>query len=132
MARFQAQTTPQLEQILSYLSERLGVSSNKKADLLREMAMLSYWMVYQAERGYTIQAQKGDESQRLEHPLLHQLREVAQEDDAHVTITLSNEEAKRLEELLDNEQEPLPTLKGILERIAQDERRPPTLHWNDE
>lgn len=130
MARFQAQTTPQLEHILDYLSEKLGLPSNKKAELLRELASLSYWMVYQAEHGYMVQAQKGDDIQRLDHPLLHQLTETAEHDEQGVTITLSAQEAQRLSEVLDGKLNVTPALQGIIERVAQKKRHAPQLRWD--
>lgn len=131
MARFQAKTTPQLEQMLEYLGDRLGLPTNKKADLLREIATLSYWIVYQAENGFTIQAQKGGETQRLEHHLLHQLSEQAQESEGQVKIALSEEEVQRLADVLDGELHLTPALQGVLQRIAGKKRKPPKLHWNE-
>jgi len=129
VSEFHIKMTPQLEHMLEYISERLGIASHNQAELLRELATLGYWVVFQSENGFTIQAQKGDEVQRLEHHLLHQLLQQAEEREEHVRITLLSDEVERLEKMMHEPIALAPALDGVLRRISRRERTLPTLQW---
>jgi hypothetical protein len=130
MPRFQAQTNPVLDQELEDLRQRLGLRSNQRADLLRELAALAGWVVRQAQRGRSIEARRGREVEELDSALLERLRR-KQERQLGSALRLDDEEVQRLAEILDRGYAPTPALRKALSRLGSARRRPPRLRWKD-
>ncbi len=128
MSRFQAQTNAVLDQELEELRQRLGLAPSQKADLLREVASLAAWVVRQAEAGRSVEARRGTEVETLTHPVIERLR-AGHETSVVPHVTLSDAEVKRLARILDRGFEPTPTLRAVLQRLANPKRRPPKLRW---
>jgi hypothetical protein len=130
MSRFQAQTTARLDEELADLSERLGLRENQRADLLRELAELSSWVIRQAEAGRRIEARRGREVETLRNPAVERLRQKRAESVVG-RIELTDAEVERLAEILDRGFSPSPDLRQALSRLAASKRRPPRLQWKD-
>lgn len=130
MPRFQAKTNAVLDQELEDLRQRLGLRSNQRADLLRELAALAGWCVRQAEKGRRIEARRGREVEALESSLFERLRH-KQEQQFGSPIQLGDEEVQRLAAILDRGYTPTPALRKALSRLASARRRPPKLRWED-
>lgn len=130
MSRFQAQTSARLDEELTDLSRRLGLRENQKADLLRELAQLAAWVIRQAEAGRQIEARRGRDVETLDNPALERLRRRRTEGVAG-RIDLTDAEVERLAEIFDRGFAPTPALREALSRLADPERRPPRLHWNE-
>jgi hypothetical protein len=130
MARFQAQTTPILDEELSDLRERLGLRENQKADLLREIAALAAWVIRQAEAGRRIEARRGRDVEILRSPAIERLSRKRGEGLVG-RIELTDAEVERLAEILDRGFTPTPALRRALSRLADPKRRPPRLHWKE-
>ncbi len=111
MARFQAITTPILDQELDRLREEMGLRENQKAELLRELVAIAAWVVDQAAAGRTVQAVGDDGVEPLRHP-------VAMPRGQPQRIVLRAEEADRLEEILNTppSEEWVAEMKRILAR----------------
>lgn len=132
MARFQAQTSAVLEDELEDLRQHLGFRTNQKADLLHELTTLAAWVVRQAAEGRSIVARGDDGTSELDHPAVVRLRRVHEQHGLPGTrIALSDDEAARLADMLDGGFRPPAALRDSLRRIADPERRPPTLSWPD-
>ncbi|HSS75876.1 MAG TPA: hypothetical protein VLV54_03945 [Thermoanaerobaculia bacterium] len=130
MSRFQAQTTATLDEELHHLRERLGLRENQSADLLRELAELSSWVIRQAEAGRRIEARRGREVETLRSPVVERLHRKRDESVVE-RIELSDSEVERLAEILNRGFSPPPALRKALSRLAEPTRRPPQLHWKD-
>jgi hypothetical protein len=130
MSRFQAQTTATLDEELDDLRERLGLRENQSADLLRELAELSSWVIRQAEAGRRIEARRGREVETLRSPVVERLHR-KRDESAVGRIQLSDAEVERLAEILDRGFSPPPALRKALSRLAEPKRRQPQLHWKD-
>jgi len=130
MSRFQAQTTASLDEELADLRERLGLRENQRADLLRELAGLSSWVIRQAEAGRRIEARRGREVETLRSPAVERLRRKRAESVVG-RIELTDAEVERLAEILDRGFSPSPALRQALSRLAVSKRRPPRLRWKD-
>jgi hypothetical protein len=128
MSRFQALTNAVLDAELDLLRERLGLESNQKAELLREMAALAGWVARQAEQGRTIEARRDGDVEPLVHPALERLR-TASEQPVGTRLTLSDAEVRRLAAALDSGFDPPPALRATLANLARADRRPPALSW---
>ncbi len=128
MSRFQAQTNAVLTLELDHLQAELGLRLHQKADLLRELAAITSWVVQQSAQGRQVQASGDDGVHILQHPTLERLRDNARE--SH-ELRLSDEESRRLSELMEREFELPPALKEALRRIASEDRRPPEIVWPD-
>jgi hypothetical protein len=129
MSRFQAQTNAVLDQELEDLRRRLGLRSNQRADLLRELAALASWVVRQAEEGRRIEARRGSEVETLDSSLLRRLR-LKREQHVDGFLQLSDEEVRRLAAILERGYSPTPALRKALSRLGSVRRRPPKLRWD--
>ncbi len=130
MSRFQAQTSALLDEELTDLRRRLGLRESQKAELLRELAELASWVIRQAEAGRQIEARQGRDIEILRSSALDQLRR-RQTESVAGRIDLTATEVERLAEILDRGFSPTPALREALSRLADPERRPPPLHWNE-
>ncbi len=132
MARFQAQTNVVLEQEIEDLRRRLGLRTNQKADLLRELTALAGWVVRQAVEGRTIEARGEDGLLQLEHPVVERLRRQYRQSSASASrLELSDDETRRLADILDRRFDPPLALLETLRRLTNPERQAPDLTWND-
>jgi hypothetical protein len=122
MARFQALTSPVLESELERLRKEMGLRDNQKAELLREITTLASWVVGQARAGRVIEARGPDGVEVLRHPAVDARGVLGR-------IALAPDEADRLEALLDSDAGLSPEVQATLRRLADPERRPPTLRW---
>jgi len=130
MSRFQALTTPNLDEELSDLRERLGLRENQKADLLREIAALAAWVIRQAEAGRRIEARRGQDVETLQSPAIERLSRQHAEGPLR-RIDLTEAEAGQLAEILERGFAPTPALRKALSRLADAKRRTPRLHWKE-
>jgi hypothetical protein len=128
MSRFQALTNNLLDAELEMLRDRLGLDPGQKADLLREVAALAAWVVRHAEQGQSIEARHGKHVEPLIHPALERLR-ARKRRPAGATLTLSEEETRKLAAVLDRGFDPPPGLRAALAHLATSARRPPKLRW---
>ena len=119
MSRFQAVTSPLLDQELSWLGQEMGLRESQKAELLRELGAITAWVLRQARLGRTIEARGPDGVEVLHHPALEAVDEVS--------IRLSPAEAERLLSILDSP--PPPALQETLRRISDPDRKPPRVVW---
>lgn len=132
MARFQAQTNAVLNSELEELRRRLGLRSNQKADLLRELTALASWVVRQTIAGRAILARGDDGVQELDHPVIERLSRLREQADGLMPrLELSAEETRRLAEILDRGFDPPPALLESLRRLADPDRKAPELIWAD-
>ncbi|MCP4660328.1 MAG: hypothetical protein GY856_33420 [bacterium] len=132
MARFQAQTNAVLGEELEELRRCLGLRSNQKADLLRELTGLASWVVHQAIEGRAVIARGEDGVRELVHPVIERLRQLRSQGSATITrLHLSDEETRRLAEILDHGFDPQAALVESLKRLADPGRKAPDLTWND-
>lgn len=132
MSRFQAQTNAVLDDELEELRRRLGLRSNQKADLLRELTALASWVIRQAAQGRAVLARSGDEVRELEHPVIDRVRRLHDPAGAApARLALDDEEVRRLAEVLDRGFDPPQALLECLSRLAEPERRAPELTWTD-
>lgn len=130
MARFQAQTNAVLDEELEDLRRCLGLRSNQKAELLRELTALASWVVHQAIEGRAVVARGEDGVRELVHPAIERLRQLREQDTGPVTrLALSAEETRRLAEILDRDFDPPPALLESLKRLADPGRKAPELTW---
>lgn len=128
MTRFQALTNTVLDEELEMLRDRLGLATNQKADLLREVSSLAAWVVRQAEQGRTIEARRGDEVEELTHPAVERVR-AERAKAVGTTLRLSDEEVRNLAAVLDRGFNPPPALRAVLARLASPKRHAPKLRW---
>lgn len=128
MTRFQAQINAVLDEELDAIRERLGLEPSQKADLLREVTAIAGWVLQQAGSGRAVEARRGGEVVRLEHPAVERLRR-EQETVALPRLALSDEEARRLAAVLEAPLAPTSALRESLARLADPGRRPPRLRW---
>ena len=126
MSRFQAQTNAVLELELNRIQAEFGLRNNQKADLLRELSAIASWVIQQSIDGRQVQAKGEDGVQTLQHPILDRLRQSAQQPHE---LKLSEEEVKRLSNLMSGDFEMTSQLKESLRRISSDDRIPPQLIW---
>jgi len=126
MSRFQAQTNAVLELELNRIQAEFGLRNNQKADLLRELSAIASWVIQQSIDGRQVQAKGEDGVQTLQHPILDRLRQSAQQPHE---LKLSEEEVKRLSNLMSGDFEMTSQLKESLRRISSDDRTPPQLIW---
>ena len=132
MARFQAQTNAVLNDELEELRLRLGLRSNQRADLLRELTALASWVVHQAVEGRAVVARGEDGVRELVHPVIERLRRLREQGAAAMPrLDLSAEETRRLAEILDRGFDPPPALLESLGRLADPDRKAPELVWAD-
>ncbi len=132
MSRFQAQTNAVLSDELEELRRRLGLRSNQKADLLRELTALASWVVRQAVEGRAVLARGEDGVRELVHPVIERLRRFSeQKADPMPRLDLSAEETRRLAEILDRGFDPPAALRQSLNRLADPQRKAPELVWTD-
>jgi hypothetical protein len=128
MSRFQALTNGVLDTELDLLRQRLGLASNQKAELLREIAAIAGWVMRQAEQGRTIEARRGEDVQPLIHPALERLRPPL-EQPLGDRLMLNDAEVQRLAATLERGFDPPAALRAALANLAQSTRLPPPLHW---
>lgn len=121
MARFQAQIDPITEGELEFLRKRLGLPQNQKAHLLREVAALASWCVRLADAGERSLPVSSN-------PVLEGLSPPRQDPRR---LTLSMEEATKLQEILDAPFAPPPGLERALASLLSAQRRPPSILWNE-
>jgi len=132
MARFQAKTNAVLDAELEGLRRQLGLRTNQKADLLRELTALAAWVIRQATEGRTVLARGADDVRELEHPIIERLRQRHEQATALPTrLELDDDEIRRLAEILDRGFDPPPALIACLRRLADPERKAPALTWSD-
>ncbi len=133
MSRFQAQTNAIVSQELEELQRRLGLRSNQKADLLRELTALASWVGRQAIEGRAVLARGADGVQKLEHPVIERLSRLREQRAEQVPrLDLSVEETRRLAEILDRGFDPPAALLESLKRLADPGRKAPELTWADD
>ncbi len=128
MSRFQALTNVVLDTELDLLRQRLGLASNQKAELLREIAAIAGWVMRQAEQGRTIEARRGEDVEPLVHPALERLRPPL-EQPLGDRLMLNDAEVQRLAATLERGFDPPGALRAALANLAQSTRLPPLLHW---
>ncbi len=126
MSRFQAQTSAVIDEELSELREQLGLRDDQKAVLLSEVTSLAAWVVRQTLAGRAIEARGDDGVVRLDHPALDRLQRRA---DRVPSVLLTDAEAARLAELMDQPFAPPPALRTLLERLADPTRQAPEIRW---
>ena len=132
MSRFQAKTNAVLDAELEGLRRQLGLRTNQKADLLRELTALAAWVVRQATEGRAVVARGEDDVRELEHPVIERLRRRHERATALPTrLELDDEETRRLADILDRGFDPPPALIVCLRRLADPEREAPELTWAD-
>ena len=132
MARFQAQTNAVLGEELEELRRCLGLRSNQKADLLKELTGLASWVIRQAIAGRAIVARGEDGTRELVHPVIERLRQLHAEGSGPISrLDLNAEETRRLAEILDHGFDPPAELLVTLSRLADPARKPPHLTWAD-
>jgi hypothetical protein len=130
MSRFQAQTNAVLSDELEELRCRLGLRSNQKADLLRELTELASWVVRQALEGRAVLSRDEDGVRELVHPVIERLSRLSEQGAAPMArLALSAEETRRLGEILDRGFDPPPALLECLKRLADPQRKAPELRW---
>ncbi|MBU0550464.1 hypothetical protein KJ940_03110 [Myxococcota bacterium] len=110
------------------LQHELGLRSNQKAELLRELTTLAAWIVRQAAEGRAILARDEESTHVLDLPVLDKIRDRGR---APGGLQLSDEEVKSLVEIMDRAFEPTPALKRALENLGSPNRQPPILAWSD-
>ena len=132
MSRFQAQTNAVLDEELEDLRRRLGLRTNQKADLLRELTALGGWVVRQATEGRAVLARGEDGVRELVHPVVDRIRRRGERAAAASSrLELDDDELQRLAEILDRGLDPPRALCECLRRIADPRRQPPELRWAD-
>jgi len=130
MARFQAQTNTVVNDELEELRRCLGLRSNQKADLLRELTALASWVVRQALEGRAIVARGESGIQALDHPVIDRLNRRRERRAAPLTrLELDAEETRRLAAILDRGFDPTPALLESLKRLADPDRKAPEIAW---
>lgn len=130
MSRFQASTNAVLDAELEALRRELGLRSNQKADLLRELTSLAAWVVRQASDGRTVLARGDNDVRELDHPVIERIQQRREDAERPARLELSDDEVQRLAEILDGGFDPTPELVASLSRLADPERRPPALDWS--
>ena len=122
MSRFQAVTSTVLDEQLDNLREEMGLRDNQKAELLRELATITAWVVAQARAGRVVEARGPSGTEVLHHPVVD--RGVPHR------IVLKDDEAARLAELLAAPPKPSAELRATMARLADPNRQPPTIRWS--
>ena len=131
MSRFQANTNAVLDAELEGLRRQLGLRSNQKADLLRELTALAAWVIRQATEGRAVVARGEDGVRELSHPVIERIRQRQEQATSLSTrIELDDDETRRLAEILDRSFDPPPALVESLRRIADPKRAAPELTWS--
>ena len=131
MTRFQANTSAVLHSELELLQHKLGLRTNQKADLLRELTALASWVVRQATAGRTVLAKGKDaELHELEHPVIERIRQ-RQSKPTATSILLDDADALQLAAILERDFAPPPALRDSLRRLADPKRQPPEVIWPD-
>ncbi len=132
MSRFQAKTNAVLDAELEGLRRQLGLRTNQKADLLRELTALAAWVIRQATEGRAVIARGEDDVRELEHPVIERIRQRHEQATVLPTrLELDDDETRRLAEILDRGFDPPPALIACLRRLADPEREAPELTWSD-
>ncbi len=132
MTRFQAQTNAVVGEELEDLRRCLGLRSNQKADLLRELTGLASWVVHQAIEGRAIVARGEDGIRELVHPVIERLRQIRKRGSVPFSrVDLSDGETQRLADILEHGFDPPAALRESLRRLADPGRKPPELKWAD-
>lgn len=130
MSRFQAKTNVLLDQELEALREEFGLRPNQKADLLRELTALAFWVIRQSEAGRIVEARGEDGVQPLVHPVVDRLRQRGRQRAVEVPrLTLSDWEVERLAEILERGFSPTAELTEIQQRFDAAVCRPPAVTW---
>lgn len=124
MARFQALTNEVLDEELDRLRTRLGLEVSQKAELLREIAAISAWVLQQADQGRTVEARRGSQVEQLRHPAVQRLNRAPSE-----RWFLTGDEVTRLAAILDTPKAITPALRKTLTNIANPKRKPPKVKW---
>jgi hypothetical protein len=130
MSRFQASTNAVLDAELEALRRQLGLRTNQKADLLRELTSLAAWVVRQASDGRTVVARGDNDVRELDHPVIERIQQRRGGAEGPARLALNDQEVRRLCEILDRGFDPSPDLVTSLSRLADPERRPPQLDWS--
>jgi hypothetical protein len=132
MSRFQAQTNAVLDAELEDLRRRLGLRSNQKADLLRELTALAAWVVRQAAEGRSVVARGDNDVLELDHPVIERIRRRSEQGAVSpVRLELDDDETRCLAEIFDRGFDPSPALIACLRRLADPKRKAPELSWSD-
>ncbi len=126
MSRFQAKTNVVLDAELESLRQELGLKSNQKADLLRELTTLATWVVRQVVEGRDVLAKGANDIRELHHPILEKIR---QRGEVETTLQFNDEETQRLAEIMNQSFNPPPALRESLRRLASPVRNSPELSW---
>ena len=122
-SRFQASTSPALQDKLERVRDALGLPPNDKAGLLDELATISHWVIVQAAQGREVKAiDASGDSVPLVHPSLSRRL-------PHVTVT--REQAVRLGQIMDRPPRLTPALVRTLENLEAPDRQPPALDWSE-
>jgi len=132
MSRFQALTNAVLDLELDNLRRHLGLRTNQKADLLRELTALAAWVIRQAAEGRAVIARGEDDVRELDHPVFERIRRRHEQGAASPEhLELDDNETRRLVEILDRGFAPPPALVECLRRLADPKRKAPDLTWSD-
>jgi len=132
MSRFQAKTNAVLDAELEGLRRQLGLRTNQKADLLRELTVLAEWVIRQASEGRAVVArgEGANDVRELEHPVLERIRQQREQATTPAThLVLDDDETRQLAEILNRGFDPPPELIACLRRLADPERKVPELSW---
>jgi hypothetical protein len=121
-----AHTAIAVEQEIEALRERLGLSAEQTGGLLHDLVALASWVIRQAAAGRVIEARGEDGTHALVHPVLMRLNP------AVTAIVLSDEEAERLEVILERGVSLTPALIEVLEELGRPEQPMPALTWDDQ
>ena len=121
MARFQAQTNAVLERGLDEVREAMGLEPAQKADLLREMTVITAWVLRQAQAGRDIVAEGPDGREVLDTPALHAHRE------RPTPVRLDEQELEALAHVL--AEPPSPAWLHTVGRALDAATAPPTIRW---
>lgn len=121
MTRFQALTNAVLDEELENLREAMGLRENQKAELLRELAMITAWVVGQLRAGRVVEARGPEGVEAFRHPALTEVAEP-------VRVMLTEQEARSLAALMEAPPSLSPALLHTLRRVAAS-APPPSLVW---
>ena len=132
MSRFQAKTDDVLDGTLEDLRRKLGLRSNQKVELLKDMTALAAWIVREVSSGRSVVSRGDDDFSELDHPVVERLKRLRREvpvGSNHLHMVLDDEEVRKLTEILDLGRSPPPALLAALRNLTDPDRSPPDLVW---
>ncbi len=111
MTRFQALTNAVLDAELDRIRDAMGLRDNQKAELLRELTLVTAWVVEQLRAGRVVEARGPNGVERFHHPVLTAGANP-------VRVVLTAREAESLAALLDAPPRMSHELAETLRRVA--------------